>query len=71
MFVLPRIKSLGERIEPALEGASFNVDRIAAGHIKHLLLVSLFALNLNIVNCVFQCLKINEILFFRKFCHLF
>ncbi|KAK3918177.1 Transcription initiation factor TFIID subunit 6 [Frankliniella fusca] len=39
VFVLPRMKYLGERIEPALESPSFSqVDRIAAGHIKHLLL---------------------------------
>lgn len=40
VFVIPRIKHLGERIEPALESSTHSsVDRIAAGHIKHLLLV--------------------------------
>ncbi|XP_034238407.1 transcription initiation factor TFIID subunit 6 [Thrips palmi] len=39
VFVIPRIKHLGERIEPALDSPTFSsVDRIAAGHIKHLLL---------------------------------
>ncbi|KAE8751016.1 hypothetical protein FOCC_FOCC002101 [Frankliniella occidentalis] len=39
VFVLPRMKYLAERIEPALESPNFSqVDRIAAGHIKHLLL---------------------------------
>lgn len=39
VFVIPRIKHLSERIEPALESSTFSsVDRIAAGHIKHLLL---------------------------------
>ncbi|KAJ1528842.1 hypothetical protein ONE63_007216 [Megalurothrips usitatus] len=39
VFVLPRIKYLGERIEPSLETSTVSsVDRIAAGHIKHLLL---------------------------------
>nr|CAD7405324.1 unnamed protein product [Timema cristinae] len=38
VFILPRVKNISERIEAAIEGPVLsNVDKIAAGHIKHLL----------------------------------
>ncbi|XP_067014270.1 transcription initiation factor TFIID subunit 6 isoform X2 [Anabrus simplex] len=38
VFILPRVKEISERIEHALEGPILsNIDKIAAGHIKHLL----------------------------------
>nr|CAD7593101.1 unnamed protein product [Timema genevievae] len=41
VFILPRVKNISERIEAAIEGPVLsNVDKIAAGHIKHLLVVS-------------------------------
>lgn len=42
VFVLPRVKQVIDRIEIAIEGPVLsNIDKIAAGHIKHLLVVSL------------------------------
>ena len=41
VFILPRVKQIADRIENPLEGQVLsNIDKIAAGHIKHLLLVS-------------------------------
>lgn len=41
MFILPRVKQVADRIENAIEGPVLsNIDKIAAGHIKHLLVVS-------------------------------
>ncbi|XP_069687413.1 transcription initiation factor TFIID subunit 6 isoform X1 [Periplaneta americana] len=38
VFILPRVKQVAERIEAAIEGPVLsNIDKIAAGHIKHLL----------------------------------
>ncbi|XP_047000262.1 transcription initiation factor TFIID subunit 6 [Schistocerca americana] len=38
VFILPRVKQVADRIEAALEGPVLsNTDKIAAGHIKHLL----------------------------------
>lgn len=44
VLVIPNIKSISERIEPCFEGQNqSNVDRDAAGHIKTLIIVSLFS----------------------------
>nr|CAD7405325.1 unnamed protein product [Timema cristinae] len=41
VFILPRVKNISERIEAAIEGPVLsNVDKIAAGHIKHLLVTT-------------------------------
>jgi transcription initiation factor TFIID subunit 6 len=41
VFILPRVKQVADRIENATEGPVLsNIDKIAAGHIKHLLVVS-------------------------------
>lgn len=40
VLILPKIRSLGERLEGCSESASSNSDKIAAGHIKHLIVVS-------------------------------
>jgi transcription initiation factor TFIID subunit 6 len=46
VFVLPRVKQVAERIESSIEGPVLsNIDKIAAGHIKHLLVVSLLPSN--------------------------
>jgi transcription initiation factor TFIID subunit 6 len=46
VFVLPRVKQVAERIETSIEGPVLsNIDKIAAGHIKHLLVVSLLLSN--------------------------
>ncbi|KAJ9576652.1 hypothetical protein L9F63_025450, partial [Diploptera punctata] len=38
VFILPRVKHVADRIENAMEGPVLsNIDKIAAGHIKHLL----------------------------------
>ncbi|PSN55976.1 Transcription initiation factor TFIID subunit 6 [Blattella germanica] len=38
VFILPRVKHVADRIEHAIEGPVLsNIDKIAAGHIKHLL----------------------------------
>jgi transcription initiation factor TFIID subunit 6 len=42
-LIIPKIKSISERIETCFEGSnSSNVDKNAAGHIKTLLIVSNF-----------------------------
>ncbi len=38
-FIVPKVRSIGERIEPFLEGVGQNADRIAASHIKQLTIV--------------------------------
>ena len=46
VFVLPRVKQVADRIESSIEGPVLsNIDKIAAGHIKHLLVVSLLLYN--------------------------
>lgn len=41
VFILPKVKSIADRIDTSTEGSSLNItDKIAAGHIKHLLVVS-------------------------------
>lgn len=41
-FFVPKIRPIGDRIEAYLDGAaSTNADRIAATHIKQLIIVSL------------------------------
>jgi transcription initiation factor TFIID subunit 6 len=43
VFILPRVKQVASRIEHAVEGPVLNnIDKIAAGHIKHLIVVSVF-----------------------------
>lgn len=38
VFVLPKVKSIGDRIDTSTDGSSLSItDKIAAGHIKHLL----------------------------------
>nr|XP_018897545.1 PREDICTED: transcription initiation factor TFIID subunit 6 [Bemisia tabaci] len=38
VFILPRVKTVADRIESCLDGPSLsNIDKISAGHIKHLL----------------------------------
>ncbi|KAI9560526.1 hypothetical protein GHT06_011461 [Daphnia sinensis] len=41
-FIIPKIRAIGERIEPYLDGTgqAINADRIAASHIKQLTIVS-------------------------------
>jgi len=39
-FFIPKIRAIGERIEPYLDGPGLgNADRIAATHIKQLIIV--------------------------------
>jgi len=46
VFILPRVKQVAERIESSIEGPVLsNIDKIAAGHIKHLLVVSFLPSN--------------------------
>lgn len=40
VLILPRIKSLGERLEACNDSSASNSDKIAAGHIKPLIIVS-------------------------------
>lgn len=39
VLILPKIKMLGERLEACNDSFTANADKIAAGHIKHLILV--------------------------------
>lgn len=41
-FIVPKVRAIGERIEPFLDGAGQNADRIAASHIKQLVIVRNF-----------------------------
>lgn len=41
VLILPKIKALGERLEACNEISASNPDKIAAGHIKHLIIVSM------------------------------
>lgn len=44
VFILPKVKNIAERIDPT-DGITLSItDKIAAGHIKHLLVVSSFYL---------------------------
>lgn len=40
VFVLPKVKGVAERLDQAGEGGAMT-DKIASGHIKHLLVVSI------------------------------
>lgn len=40
VFILPKVKNIAERLDQANEGGSVAItDKIASGHIKHLLVV--------------------------------
>lgn len=58
-FFIPKIRPIGERIEPFLDGAPLtNAERIAATHIKQLFIVNLIFV-CSILLCVI-CLTLAE-----------